>query len=205
MLWLTSKKSFFMGLLLSLCLAQAAARAQSASTGVDVGPGRAGAWGSASGQFQHVDTNSRVGPNGSLARGLAIGAGPNGLAISHSIGVHGGGAGAAHNFNMTIGPGGTHVSGGAVNAFGGSSGVQSSGQANAGRWGLAPSGGSSVGGFGRHVDARTHARTDSFGPASFQAAPFGPPAFGPAFAPSPFSGRGPAGFPGRGPFQRGRW
>jgi hypothetical protein len=187
--------------------------AQSASTGVHVGPGRAGATGSASGQFQHVDTDSRVGPNGSLARGLAVGAGPNGMAISHSIGVNGGGVGTGHNFNLSIGPGGVHTSGGAVNARGGSGSVHAGGHANAGGWGFNPSGGSSVGGIGRVVDARTHASTTPhFGARGLPSPGFGGPGgFSPPglgrnnFGPSAGLG-GPlgSGFPGRGPFGRFR-
>ena len=138
--------------------------AQSASTGVDVGPGNAGAWGTANGQFQRVETDSRVGPNGTMARGLAIGAGPNGLAISHSIGLNQGGVGVGHNFNLSIGPGGAHISGGNVSSQGGNSRVIAGGQSNVGGLMGPPSGGSSVIGFGRHTHAQTHAQTMPFPP-----------------------------------------
>lgn len=141
-----------------------AARAQSASTWVDVGPDRAGAGGTATGTFQHVDTRSRVGPGGNIAHGVAIGAGPNGLAMSHSIGVHGGGRGNAHNFNLSVGPGGAHVSRGNVHSSGGNSRVIASGSTSTGNPWNPPGGGSLVTGFGRQTQASTTADTRSMRP-----------------------------------------
>ena len=139
-------------------------QAQSAGTWVDVGPGHAGAGGSATGAFQHVDTNSRVGPGGNIAHGVAIGAGPNGFAMSHSVGVHGGGRGTAHNFNLSVGPGGAHVSHGNVNSSGGNSRVIAGGSTNTGSWWTPPGGGSHATGFGRHTHASTHAETQKMRP-----------------------------------------
>lgn len=144
---------------LSLALLSMTANAQSAGTWVDVGPGHAGAGGSATGQFQHVDTDSRVGPMGSVARGVAVGAGPNGLSISHSIGVNMGGRGTAQNFNLSIGPNGTHVSRGNVNSTGGNSRVIAGGSSNVGSPWNNPSGGSYATGYGRNTVAQTHAQT----------------------------------------------
>lgn len=50
--------------------------AQGASSGVIVGPGFAGANAGAIGRWTHTDTASRVGRNGSMARGLGVGVGP---------------------------------------------------------------------------------------------------------------------------------
>lgn len=153
----------------TLVAAPAVANAQSAGTSVDVGPGQAGASGIASGQWQLVDSSSRVGNGTSLGNALAVGAGPNGVAISHSVGVNGGGGGAAHNFNLAIGAGGTHVSHGGVVTAGGNSRVIAGGSAQNG---FAPQGGSSVGGFGNNTQAYSNSQTTP----AFRN--FGPPTFG---------------------------
>ncbi len=129
--------------------------AQSAGTHVDVGPGHAGAGASASGAWQHTDTESRVGAT-NMGRALAIGAGPNGLSLSHSIGVNAGGRGVGHNFNLSIGPGGSHVSHGGVVTERGNSRVIAGGNTQGGYF---PNGGSTVTGFGRRTHAYTESRT----------------------------------------------
>lgn len=139
------------------CAVPLAARGQNASTVVDVSPGQAGASGTASGAWQLVESNSRVNHGTSLGKSLAVGAGPNGLAISHSVGVNSGGVGAAHNFNLSIGPQGTHVSNGSVISQGGNSRVIAGGNAQTGFTG--PRGGSQVSGFGHHTRAHSQSRT----------------------------------------------
>ncbi|MEM6690205.1 MAG: hypothetical protein AAF664_12300 [Planctomycetota bacterium] len=136
------------------------AQAQSSWTGINVGPGHAGANAGATGQWTHTDTESRVGKHGSMARGLAIGAGPNGLSLSHSIGGNVAGVGVGHNLNMTIGRGGAHVSHGAVKTIGGNSSVIAGGGSGQ-RFGRV-SGGSQVTGFGNQTRAITGARTRQF-------------------------------------------
>ncbi len=173
-----------------LVAAPAAANAQGAGTAVDVGPGHAAASGSASGQWQLVDSSSRVGNGTSFGNALAVGAGPNGLAISHSVGVNGGGGGAAHNFNLAIGAGGTHVSNGGVVTAGGDSRVIASGSAE---HGFAPQGGSTVGGFGNNTQAYSNSQTTpafrNFGPQTFGQTPvLGASGFRPSSF-SPFGGR----------------
>ncbi|MEM9644603.1 MAG: hypothetical protein AAF989_06395 [Planctomycetota bacterium] len=146
--------------LIAACLMPALANAQSAGTIVDVGPGFAGSNANASGAWTHTDTSSRVGRNGSMGRGLAIGAGPNGLSLSHSIGVNSGGVGVGHNFNMSIGRGGTHVSHGGVKSVGGNSRIITGGQTRHRFGGV--QGGSHATGFGNRTRAYTGARTQNF-------------------------------------------
>ncbi|TWU24806.1 hypothetical protein [Novipirellula artificiosorum] len=145
---------------LAACLMTVTANAQSAGTIVDVGPGFAGADATAGGMWTHTDTDSRVGPGGSMGRGLAIGAGPNGLSLSHSIGVNHGGVGVGHNFNLSIGQNGTHVSHGGVRTIGGNSRVIAGGGTQQTFGGI--SGGSNVTGFGNHTHTHTGARTRRF-------------------------------------------
>jgi hypothetical protein len=143
---------------LAMMIIPGMAFAQSAGTSVDVGPGHANASGQAQGQWQHVDTESRVGNGHSMGRALAIGSGPNGIAISHSIGLNGRGTGVAHNFNMSLGRNGMHVSHGNVSSQGGNSRVIAGGNAGQSPWGD-PQGGSTVGGFGRNTRAFSNSRT----------------------------------------------
>ncbi|TWT82205.1 hypothetical protein CA13_36660 [Planctomycetes bacterium CA13] len=145
---------------MAACLVTVTAQAQSAGTIVDVGPGFAGSNATAGGAWMHTDTDSRVGPGGSMGRGLAIGAGPNGLALSHSIGVNSGGVGVGHNFNMSIGRNGTHVSHGGVQSTGGNSRIIAGGNTRQIFGGV--SGGSNVTGFGNQTRAYTGARTRLF-------------------------------------------
>lgn len=184
--------------MLAMLAIPALAKAQSSSTWVDVGNGRAGAGGSATGQYQHVDTDSRVGPFGSVARGVAVGAGPNGLSISHSIGLNAGGQGTAHNFNLSIGPNGTHISRGNVNSSGGNSRVIAGGGSNVGSPYYGPAGGSYATGFGNHTVANTHAQShrNHFQTPHIPSGPFGRPMGGPFGGPM----SGPFGGPMGGPF-----
>jgi hypothetical protein len=183
------------GLAALITVLPAIAFGQSAGTWVDVGPGSAAAGGSATGAFQHVDSQSRVGPLGSVASGVAVGAGPNGLSISHSIGLNAGGRGSAHNFNLSVGPNGSHISHGNVNSAGGNSRVIAGGSSNVGSPWNAPSGGSQVTGFGQHTNAHTHAQsTGAFRPPM----PSGP--FGRPFAGRPMGGPFSGGPFGGGPF-----
>ncbi len=154
---------------LILTAAPAVANAQSAGTIVDVGQGRAGASGNASGQWQLVESKSCVQNGTSSGNALAIGAGPNGLALSHSVGVNRGGVGVGHNFNLAIGSRGTHVSNGGVVSQGGNSRVVVGGNASNGNFG--PQGGSTVVGYGRNTKAYSKSRTTpavtNFGPQTF--------------------------------------
>ena len=134
--------------------------AQWAETGVDVGPGHAGATGGADGQWTFVDTTSRVNGAGSLGHGVAIGAGPGGISFSHSLGVNGGGVGAAHNMNMSIGLDGAHVSGGHVVSQGGDSRVVAGG--GSGRYPGGFGGGSTVTGYGNVTQGQTYSHTERF-------------------------------------------
>ncbi len=160
-------KSLFKKTLVCVILtaAPAVACAQSAGTNVDVGPGFAGAGGQASGQWQLVDSNSRVHNGISTGNAFAVGAGPNGLALSHSIGVHGAGVGTAHNFNLAIGRGGAHVSNGGVTSQGGNSRVIAGGSAQSSPFG--PQGGSTVTGFGNRTRAYSNSRTTQQNTAGF--------------------------------------
>jgi len=145
---------------LTILLLPHAALAVSAETGVDVGPGEAGADAGADGAWNHAETETKVGPNGSMGRAFAVGAGPDGLSLSHSIGVNNGNSGFGHNFNMTIGPNGTHSSSGGVASQGNGGRVIAGGSTQGGsRLG----GGSTVGGFGNRTNAWTNARTNRRG------------------------------------------
>ena len=130
----------------------------SANSGVDVGPGHAGATAGANGQWQHAKTKTHVGDNGRFAQGLAVGAGPNGLAVSHSIGGNAGGVGLGHNLNLSIGRGGTHFSHGGVQSSGGNSRIIAGGGTTQGGIGNV-NGGSTVGGFGNRTRTWTRAAT----------------------------------------------
>lgn len=143
-----------------ICTLPTVAMAQWSETGVDVGPGQAGASAGADGDWTFVDTTSQVNGNGSFGQGVAIGAGPDGISFSHSIGVNGGGVGAGHNLNVTIGRDGTHVSGGHVVSQGGDSRVIAGGGSGQYPGGIA--GGSSVTGFGYDTHAHSHSNTRNF-------------------------------------------
>lgn len=144
-----------------VAIVQTASFAQWADTGVDVGPGHAGATAGANGDiWQWTDTQSRVGGAGSFGQGVAIGVGRNGVSFSHSIGANGGGAGVGHNINMTIGRNGSHVSHGGVTSRGGNSRVQVGGGSGQQFGGI--SGGSTATGWGRNTNTWSNSNTQRF-------------------------------------------
>lgn len=152
---------------LSLCLFTAVlgmsvqnCLADGAWSGVDVGPGHAGATAGYDAPQGIARTESRVG-DVNVGRGFALGYGPDGLSISHSIGVSGQhGIGAAHNFNMSIGRDGTHVSHGGVQTVGGNTRVIAGGETHIGPGQVR--GGSYTGGYGHHTRAWSRSRTHRF-------------------------------------------
>lgn len=141
--------------------------AQSAWTGVNVGPGFAGANAGAQGSiFQFSDTKSRVKNGTSFGQGVAVGVGQNGISFSHSVGANGGGVGLGHNLNMTIGRNGTHVSQGGVTSQGGNSRVVVGG--GSGQSGRQIYGGSNATGYGNNTRAWSNSRTQQFRPVYFR-------------------------------------
>jgi hypothetical protein len=133
-----------LGLSVETCLADGA------WSSVDVGPGHAGATAGYDAPEGFARTESRVGQV-SLGRGLALGLGPDGLSLSHTVGVSGPRAGAAHNFQLSIGRDGTHVSHGGAVTRGGNTRVLAGGETY-----VAPGhvrGDSYSGGFGHHTRA----------------------------------------------------
>lgn len=148
-------------LIVSLVLSAAQCFAQNANTGVNVGPGWAGANASANGSiWQFTDTTSKVKNGTSLGQGLAIGVGHNGISFSHSIGANGGGVGVGHNLNMTIGRNGTHVSHGGVTTQGGNSQVVVGG--GSGQYGNRIYGGSQATGYGNNTRVYSNSHTRQF-------------------------------------------
>lgn len=144
-----------LGLSVETCLADGA------WSGVDVGPGHAEANAGYDAPQGLARTESRVGQV-NVGQGFALGYGPDGLSLSHSIGVSGqnGLLGAAHNFNLSIGRDGTHVSHGGVQTIGGNSRVLAGGEAHYGPGQLG--GGSYTGGFGQNTRAWSQSRTRRF-------------------------------------------
>jgi hypothetical protein len=139
-----------LGLSVDMCLAGGA------WSGVDVGPGHAGATAGYDAPEGFARTESRVG-RVNVGRGLAVGLGPDGLSLSHTIGVAGHhGAGAAHNFNLSIGRDGTHVSHGGAVTHGGNTRVIAGGETHAGPGNVR--GDSYAGGYGRHTRAWARSR-----------------------------------------------
>lgn len=137
------------------------ALAQSAETGVDVGPGHAGATAGANGDiWTFGDTTSHVDGGGSFAQGVAIGVGQDGISFSHSVGANGGGMGVGHNINMTIGREGSHVSTGGVTSQGGNSRVQVGG--GSGQYPGGIGGGSNATGWGNNTNAWSNSNTQRF-------------------------------------------
>ena len=147
-------------LTLAVFVFPAVSSAQWADSGVNVGPGFANGSASADGDWTLVDSGSHVNGNTSIGRGVAIGAGPDGISFSHSIGVSGNGVGAGHNFNMSIGRQGTHVSGGNVITQGGTPGVSIGG--GSGNYPSGFGGGSYATGFGNFTSANTFSQTNRF-------------------------------------------
>jgi hypothetical protein len=124
--------------------------ANGAYSQVDVGRGHADALAGYNAPAGIARTESRVG-NVSLARGLAIGYGPNGISLSHSIGVAGHHVGTAHNFQLSVGPNGTHVGRSGVVTTGGNTRVIAGGD-TASEPGV-PHGGNFATGYGRRTEA----------------------------------------------------
>ena len=139
-----------------LCLAALTAWAQGSSSWVDVGPGHADAGAATDAPFGFARSESRVG-HVNLGRGLAVGFGPNGLTLSHSIGLQDHGLGLGHNFNLSVGPNGTHVGHGGVVTVGPNSQVFTGGNSRIDRFG--PRGGSYAGGHGHFTRAWSRNRT----------------------------------------------
>jgi len=140
-----------LGLCVETCLAGGA------WSGVDVGPGHADATAGYDAPQGIARTESRVGRI-NLGRGLALGMGPDGLSLSHTVGVSGHGAGAAHNFQLSVGRSGTHMSHGSAVTRGGNTRVVAGGETH-----VAPGqvwGDSYGGGFGRH--SRAWARSQAW-------------------------------------------
>jgi hypothetical protein len=148
-------------LVAALLLTAADASAQSAGSWVDIGRGGAGAGGSANGMFQIVKSRSSSRNGGQFGHGFALGAGPNGIAISNSIGAGGGPLGAAHNMNLNIGQNGTHFSHGGVVSQGGNRRVISGGQTGVQNGQVY--GGSSSTGFSNQTRAYSRSNTRQFG------------------------------------------
>lgn len=103
-------------------------------------------------------TESRVGEV-SLGRGLAIGYGPGGISLSHSIGLSGRVLGGAHNFQLSVGPNGTHVGRSGVVTAGGNTRVIAGGDTSSGPG--RPQGGNFATGFGRRTEAWSQSRVDA--------------------------------------------
>jgi hypothetical protein len=137
--------------LVFLLLSQTAL-ANGAYSRVDVGRHHADAQAGYDAPAGFARTESRVG-NVSLGRGLAIGYGPNGISISHSIGVAGRHLGTAHNFQLSVGPSGTHRGRSGVVTRGGNTRVIVGGDTAVGP--VRPYGGSFATGYGRHIQARS--------------------------------------------------
>lgn len=141
----------------------ASAMAQSASTDAGVWQGGAGGNATADGFWQHAQSESKVGKV-NMGRGFAVGLGPNGLSLSHSIAVGKGPLAVGHNLNMTIGQNGTHVSEGGVVSTGGQTSANVGGSTQGG---LNLGGGSNASGNGWNTNAwsnsQTNRRYQSFG------------------------------------------
>jgi hypothetical protein len=138
-----------LGLAVETCLADGA------WSSVDVGRGHAGATAGYDAPQGLARTETHVG-RVSLGRGLALGLGPEGLSLSHTIGVSGHRAGAAHNFQLSIGPNGTHVSRGGTVTRGGNTRVVAGGETYSGPGPVR--GDSFAGGFGRRSRAWARSR-----------------------------------------------
>jgi hypothetical protein len=132
-------------------------QANGAASQVDVGRRHAGAEASYDGPAGIARTDTRVG-RVNFARGLAVSYGPQGVSISHSIGVSRGGVATAHNFQLSVGPHGRHVSHGGVVSRGGDTRVISGGETYTGRGG--PHGGSFSSGTGHRTNAWSRSQSD---------------------------------------------
>ena len=152
--------------LLVVSLAASNVRAEGASSWVDVGPGHANAGASYDAPLGIAQSESRVG-DVNMGRGLAIGFGPNGFTLSHSIGVQDNGVAFGHNVQLSIGPNGTHVSHGGVVTAGGNSQVITGGETQIDRFGAR--GGNYAGGSGWQTQAWSESRTQPGPLARFRA------------------------------------
>ncbi len=133
-------------------------RAQESWSSVDVGRRHARADAGYDAPRGIARTETKVG-RVNLGRGLAVGYGPNGISLSHSIGVNHRGVGTAHNFQMSVGPHGTHIGHGGVVTSGGNSRVITGGESWTGRGGAG--GGNFATGHGRRSDAWSRSSTRS--------------------------------------------
>ena len=133
-----------------------AAQAGGSSSWVDVGRGHANSGAATDSPMGIAQSESRVG-RVNMARGLAVGFGPDGLSISHSIGVNDRGLGVGHNFNMSVGRNGTHVGQGHVVTGGPNGRVFTGGETRVDRFGAR--GGNYAGGQGQFTRAWTRNRS----------------------------------------------
>lgn len=124
--------------------------ANGAYSEVDVGRRHAEAQAGYTGPAGIARTESRVGAV-SLGRGLAVGYGPGGISLSHTIGVSSRGVGTAHSFQLSVGPDGTHVGRSGVVTAGGNTRVIAGGDTSRGPDGA--QGGNFAAGYGRHTEA----------------------------------------------------
>ncbi|KAA5547063.1 hypothetical protein FYK55_01195 [Roseiconus nitratireducens] len=146
---------------LVLALSATNVSAQSAGSWVDIGRGKVGAGANASGSMLQFAKSKSKSKNGvDFGHGFAVGAGPDGIALSNSIGVGGGPVGAAHNLQLNIGRNGTHVSHGGVVSEGGNRRVISGGSTGV-RNGQVY-GGSQSTGFGTNTKAYSKSHTRQF-------------------------------------------
>jgi hypothetical protein len=142
----------------ALALTTSTASAQRAGSWVDIAGGRAGAGASADGSlFQFAKSKSSSNKGVDFGHGFAVGAGPNGIAVSNSIGAGSGPLGVAHNVQLNIGAGGTHVSHGGVVSQGANRRVISGGET--GTFNGQVYGGSHSTGFGNQTNAWSKSHT----------------------------------------------
>lgn len=144
--------------LVLLILFPMVSRGQESWSSVDVGRRHARADAGYDAPRGIARTETQVG-RVNLGRGLAVGYGPNGISLSHSIGVNHRGVGTAHNFQMSVGPHGTHIGHGGVVTSGGNSRVITGGETWTGRVGAG--GGNFATGHGRRSDAWSRSSTRS--------------------------------------------
>ncbi|GEM_PF-3169617 len=135
----------------------ATAEAQRAGSWVDIARGGTGSGASADGVFKFARSDSRSNGSTQFGHGFAVGAGPEGIALSNSIGGGAGPLGAAHNLQLNVGREGTHLSHGGVVSQGGERRVFAGGETGS-HYGQ-PYGGSQVGGYGHHTNAYSNSHT----------------------------------------------
>jgi hypothetical protein len=145
------------------------ASAQSAGSWVNVLGGSAGSGANADGMFQIAKTKSSSKNGVGFGHGFALGAGPNGLAISNSIGVGSAAGGAAHNVQLNLGRNGAHVSHGGVVSQGPNGRVISGGSTGTSNGRVY--GGSQSTGYGQNTRAYSKSHTRQFGGQVYQNQP----------------------------------